>query len=117
MEVNMFDVIFLGVIATFILSAFGLMVWSFGLIISAQIGTAKSEKVFAPIASLLGMAILVFGLVGLPWLAARVGLPETQWGLALAMALWLIMLATGAVLMVCEEDLTKMEKARKNRQK
>jgi hypothetical protein len=33
------------------------------------------------------------------------------------MALWLIMLATGAVLMVCEEDLTKMEKARKNRQK
>lgn len=108
----MFDFInmlFTGIILVLVAAVTAVVVGALALIAFGQIKQARSEKVFAPIASLLGMFILMFGLAGFPWIAAWV-LPETRWGVAIGLTAWVSILFLGAGLMVCEEELIAMNK-------
>jgi len=109
---NMFDFIhmlFTGIILVLVAAVSAVAVGALALIAFGQIKRARSEKVFAPIAALLGQLILLFGLVGFPWIAAWV-LPETRWGVAIGLTSWMSILFLGAGLIVCEEELIAMNK-------
>jgi len=108
----MFDFIhwlFTGIILILVAAVTAVAVGAIVLIAFGQIQRARSEKVFAPIAALLGQVILLFGLVGFPWFAAWV-LPETRWGVAIGLTGWVSILFLGTGLIVCEEELIAMNK-------
>lgn len=108
----MFDfirILTMGTFLVFIAATVAFVIGVFALIIFGQIKQARSEKVFAPIASLLGMFILMFGIACFPWIAAW-ALPETRLGAAIGLTAWLSILFLGAGLMVCEEELTTLQR-------
>jgi len=115
----MFDFIhmlFTGIILILVAAFAAVAVGVLALVAFGQIQQARSEKVFAPIASLLGMVILMFGLAGFPWIAAW-AFPETRWGVAIGLTAWVSILFLGAGLMVCEEEMTNAQKKRKKAKK
>lgn len=103
----------MGIFLVFVAATLAFVVGALALVAFGQIQQARSEKVFAPIASLLGMFILMFGLVGFPFIAAW-ALPETRLGAAIGLTAWLSILFLGAGLMVCEEEMTNAQKKRRN---
>lgn len=99
----------MGIFLVFVAATLAFVVGALALVAFGQIKQARSEKVFAPIAALLGMFILMFGFAGFPWIAAW-ALPETRWGVAIGLTAWLSIMFLGAGLMVCEEELLAMQK-------
>lgn len=115
----MFDFIstlLMGAFLVSIVAVVALMIGAIALLVHGHIQQARSEKVFAPIASLLGMFILMFGVAGFPWIAAR-ALPETQFGVIVGLSAWLVIMFVGAALMLSEEEMTNAQKKRKDAKK